>query len=95
MALLLPWNATLAAMDYFIEIFPHHNPSFTFLLAVTVPMLGMQIVSFVLQKYISNEFKLSSCLFVNTVVACCIAIAPVLIDNEKTCYFIILGLMIV
>ena len=47
-ALLLPWNATLAAMDYFIEIFPSYNPSFTFLLAVSLPMLGMQIVSFLL-----------------------------------------------
>jgi hypothetical protein len=47
-ALLLPWNATLAAMDYFIDIFPNHNPSFTFLLAVSVPMLGMQVVSFFL-----------------------------------------------
>jgi hypothetical protein len=52
-ALLLPWNATLAAMDYFIEIFPNHSPSFTFLLAVCVPMLGMQVVSFLLQKFLS------------------------------------------
>jgi len=53
-SLLLPWNATMAAMDYFIKIFPSpdYKPSFTFLLAASGPMLGMQIVSFALQNYI-------------------------------------------
>jgi hypothetical protein len=41
MALLMPWNATMAAMDYFIDIFQNYQPSFSFLLAVSVPMLGM------------------------------------------------------
>lgn len=40
-ALLLPWNATLAAMDYFVEIFPLFKPATSFLLAVSIPMLGM------------------------------------------------------
>ena len=47
-ALLLPWNATMAAMDYFIEKFPNYKPSFSFLLAASIPMLGMQVVSFAL-----------------------------------------------
>lgn len=40
-ALLMPWNTTLATMDYFIEIYPNYKPSFLFLLAVTIPMLLM------------------------------------------------------
>lgn len=94
-ALLLPWNATLAAMDYFIDIFPNHNPSFTFLLAVSVPMLGMQVVSFFLQKFLSVEFKLIFCLLVNALVTASIAFVPVIVSNEKYCYFITLGLMII
>lgn len=94
-ALLLPWNATLAAMDYFIDIFPNHNPSFTFLLAVSVPMLGMQIVSFFLQKFLSVEFKLITCLLLNCLVTACVAFIPAVISNENNCYFITLGLMII
>ena len=75
-ALLLPWNATMANLDYFKGIFPGYGPDFTFLMAVSVPMLGMQMVSFVLQNYIPLSFKLSSCLFVNALVAAGIAIVP-------------------
>lgn len=66
----------MANLDYFKVIFPNYGPDFTFLMAVSVPMLGMQMVSFVLQNYIPLSFKLSSCLFVNALVAAGIAIAP-------------------
>jgi len=45
-ALLLPWNATMATMAFFIERFPNYSPSFSFLVAVSIPMLFMQIVAF-------------------------------------------------
>ena len=94
-ALLMPWNATMATMDYFIKIFPSYKPSFTFLLAVTGPMLGMQVVSFVLQSYISVEFKLSASLIVNSLVTILMAIVPETVTSESTRYYIILTLMII
>ena len=75
-SLLLPWNATMASLDYFKEIFPSYKPDFTFLTAVSVPMLGMQLVSFILQTYIPQYFKLSTCLFINCLVAAGIALVP-------------------
>ena len=42
--LLLPWNAILAAMDFFQTKFPKSdgfNPSFALLVAVSAPMLGV------------------------------------------------------
>ena len=95
-ALLMPWNATLAAMDYFKDIFPSYEPSFSFLLAVSVPMLGMQVVSFTLQTIIPIEVKLTCALFVNMMVTLLIATIPNLLElTEKTCYYVILSLMLV
>jgi len=37
--MLLPWNAMLAAMAFFISSFPAYKPSFELLVAVSVPML--------------------------------------------------------
>ena len=42
--MLLPWNAMLAAMDYFTDKFPDYKPSFSLLVAVSVPMLLVQLV---------------------------------------------------
>jgi len=75
-SLLLPWNATMASLDYFTSIFPHYKPDFTFLMAVSVPMLGMQIVSFALQNFIPLALKLTGSLFINTLVTAGIAIVP-------------------
>ena len=36
---MLPWNAMLAAMDYFETEFPSYKPSFSLLVAVSGPML--------------------------------------------------------
>lgn len=38
-ALLLPWNAIIASMDFFKGRFLTYEPSFTFLVAVSLPML--------------------------------------------------------
>ena len=39
--MLLPWNAMLAAMDFFTEEFPSYKPSFSLLVAVSAPMFGV------------------------------------------------------
>ena len=36
--MLLPWNAMLAAMDFYTEEFPNYKPSFSLLVAVSAPM---------------------------------------------------------
>jgi hypothetical protein len=66
----------MAGMNYFMQIFPSFKPSFSFLLAVSLPMLGMQIVSFMLQKLISAEVKLICGLFTSMMVAVLITIIP-------------------
>ena len=44
--MLLPWNVMLAAMDYFTEKFPSYKPSFSLLVAVSVPMLLVQLLAY-------------------------------------------------
>ena len=47
--LLLPWNAILAAMDFFKQKYPSsldYAPDFTFLVAVSLPMLLVQLLGF-------------------------------------------------
>jgi hypothetical protein len=83
-ALLMPWNATLAALDYFRDIFTSYKPDFTFLLAVTVPMLAMQLVSYIFQNYIPLNFKLSGCLFINSGVTLAIAIVPSVVTSSES-----------
>jgi hypothetical protein len=52
-------------------------------------------VSFFLQKFISVQSKLVTCLFLNSLVTACVAFIPAVISNENNCYFITLGLMII
>ena len=44
--MLLPWNAMLAAMDFFSEEFPSYKPSFSLLVAVSGPMFLVQAAVF-------------------------------------------------
>jgi len=81
-------------MDYFVDLFPNYKPSFSFLLAVSIPMLGMQIVSYALQRIIALEVKLSGALFLNTSVAVLIAVIPESVHSESFKYYFMLFLMI-
>lgn len=92
-SLLLCWNATMAEMDYFIRIFPHHSPSFHFLLAGSCPMLIMQMVSYFLQMVISVQFKLCVAITLNTFIAALITVMPTLVKDENIGFRIMLGLM--
>lgn len=36
--MLMPWNAMLANMAFYIEIYPNYEPSFTLIVAVSAPI---------------------------------------------------------
>lgn len=50
--MLLPWNAMLAAMDFFTESFPSYKPSFSLIVAVSAPTLVVQAIVFGFLRYI-------------------------------------------
>ena len=91
-ALLLPWNATMATMDYFIGLYPGHKPSFSFLVAVSVPMLVMQIMAFAMA--LPAKVMLLGALILNSCVAAGIAVVPQLSMSEDAGYYSTLGLMV-
>jgi len=90
-ALLLPWNATMATMDYFIGLYPAHKPSFSFLVAVSVPMLFMQIIAFAVA--LPAKLMLLGAFLLNSVVAVGIAVVPQINMSEGASFYTTLGLM--
>jgi hypothetical protein len=42
--MLLPWNAIMAAMDFFEAQFPEYKPQFSLLVAVSVPLFFVQLL---------------------------------------------------
>ena len=78
--LLLPWNALIASMDYFKDTFPDHKPSFTYLVAVTVPMVVCQLFCFFVTEWFGYQFKLTFTLAINTLCTALIVILPQLGD---------------
>ena len=50
--MLMPWNAMLAAMDFFDDQFPNYKPSFSLLVAVSAPMFLVQATVFFLLQNI-------------------------------------------
>ena len=52
--ILLPWNAMLAAMDFFTNSFPDYEPSFSLLVAVSAPMFIVQAIVFFFLQNIPN-----------------------------------------
>ena len=90
MALLLPWNAVIAGMDYFVTIYPNHQPSFNFLVAVSVPMLLMQVVCFLLRGRIGLRVSLTMALLVNALLTLLCAVIPQVIENEHLSFYLML-----
>ena len=58
---LLPYNALFAAMDYFKKnlYVDGYNPGFTFVVAVSGPMLFSQVISFLYLERIPIKVKMS------------------------------------
>ena len=46
LGMLLPWNAMLAAMDFFESEFPSYKPQFSLLVAVSVPLFVVQLLAY-------------------------------------------------
>jgi hypothetical protein len=52
LGMLLPWNAMLAAMDFFEAQFPDYKPQFALLVAVSVPLFVVQVLVYFFLQYI-------------------------------------------
>ena len=46
--MLMPWNAMLAAMDFYTDVYPSYKPSFSLIVAVSAPIFGVQALVFFL-----------------------------------------------
>ena len=92
--MLLPWNAMLAAMDFFTEEFPSYKPSFSLLVAVSAPMFLVQAAVFFLLQNMSLHFKITSMFAVSTLITFGIVLAPICISDESTGYWVVITLCV-
>ena len=77
--LLLPWNAIMAAMDYFKVQFPSsegYEPSFSMLVAVVTPMLLVQILTFFFLERMGLQFRITFTFAVNAVCSLLFFVIP-------------------
>ena len=91
---MLPWNAMLAAMDYFTESFPSYKPSFSLLVAVSAPMLIVQAIVFFFLQYMPLHFKMTSIFGVMSSIVVLDALVPTLVADEATAYWAIISLAV-
>ena len=80
---LLPYNALFAAMDYFKRnLYPEYNPGFTFVVAVSGPMLLSQIISFLYLEKIPLKIKMSLTFGLNGVLTIMMVVLYNIFDYE-------------
>ena len=66
-------------MDHFKHIYPSelgYRPSFTYLVAVSAPMMGFQIVTFFVLDKIPLQCRITLTFFINMVMTVCILFIP-------------------
>jgi len=90
--MLLPWNAMLAAMDFFTIEFPSYKPSFSLLVAVTVPLFFVQLLTYFFLQYLPLQLKMTWTFAINTVITVLLALLPLQISNQNAGYYSILGI---
>jgi hypothetical protein len=90
-AILLPWNAILAAMDFFTESFPNYKPSFSLLAAISGPMLISQCASFFFLRYIPLHARMTFTFLVNTICTLIFVLAPLLLEDQATAYYTVIA----
>lgn len=93
--MLLPWNAMLAAMDFFKEEFPSYEPSFSLLVAVSAPMFGVQALVFFLLQSIPLHFKVTTMFIVSTLVTFGLVLVPLWVSDESTAYWLVIMLSLI
>lgn len=61
---MLPWNAVLTALDFFIVSFPDYNPAFVFGLTLNAPNFTFNFVNIMFAKHISQTLRIITSLIV-------------------------------
>lgn len=93
--MLLPWNAILAAMSFFIQEFPDYQPSFGLLVAVSVPMLVFQAISFFFLQYIPLQARMTWTFLLNAFCTLLLVIVPLVVANEQKAYSIVIIMSVI
>ncbi len=93
--MLLPWNAMLAAMDFYTEEFPSYEPSFSLLVAVSAPMFLVQALIFFFLQNLSLHFKVTLMFAISTLITFCLVLVPITVADEATAYWLVITLSIV
>ena len=93
--MLMPWNAMLASMSFYIEVYPDYKPSFALLMAVSAPIFGVQALVFFAMQKISQHIKLTFTFGLNTVITFLLVVIPLQVSNEKLSYTIVLILSVI
>jgi hypothetical protein len=92
--MLLPYNAILAAMDFFTLKFPSYQPEFSLLVAVSTPMLLIQAIGFFFFNRIPLDLRLTLTFATNTTITFLIGLSPLLVHNEATAYYLVITLAV-
>ena len=92
--MLMPWNAMLAAMDFFDDQFPNYKPSFSLLVAVSAPMFLVQATVFFLLQNIPLQVKVTMMFAVSTAITFALVLVPLCLSDESTAYWIVIALSV-
>lgn len=90
--MLLPWNAMLAAMDFFKEEFPSYEPSFSLLVAVSGPMFLVQALVFFFLGSIPRQIKVTAMFALSTLITFGLVLVPICVTDEATAYWLVITL---
>lgn len=90
--MLLPWNAMLAAMDFFSDAFPSYEPSFSLLVAVSAPMFIVQALVFFVLQNIPRQVKVTLMFAISTLITFGLVLVPICVEDEATGYYLVITL---
>lgn len=91
---MLPWNAVLTALDFFMQSFPSHNPAFIFGLTLNAPNFTFNFIGILLARHIPLKIRFVGGL----IVIFCLTLSMPFISNyleESTAWIIILIIIVV
>jgi len=91
---MLPWNTIMAAMDYFTAKFPDYKPSFSLLVAVSVPGFLTQLLVYFFLQYLPLQFKMTVTFLINSIVTVLLVLIPLVVKDQTTAYWITICLAV-